>query len=77
MSDNNKIEKRLDQIVKLLSLLVTKEYEAKIDKIDVLDLMGFGTDDMADLLGITRDEASKIRYSARKKREKEKVSSNE
>lgn len=60
MTDEKHIEKRLDQIVRILALNVTKDDKKDKDKVLKLTKMGFNTKEIAEILGIGANEIVKI-----------------
>ena len=77
MSEDQVIIKKLNQIAKLLAIIVTKEHETQKEKVLLLGDIGFESDEIADVLGVEKQRVHEIRSrhkpkQAKKSREKNK-----
>jgi len=70
MSEEKVLEKRLNQIVKLLAFIVTKDDKTNKDKAVKLINIGLESDEIAEALGIEVSRVREIRSRHRPKRAK-------
>ena len=64
------ISEKLDKVLRLLALDVVKGYEKEIDRIDILDSIGFRPIEIAKYLNKSQDNVNNRLNEIRKKREK-------
>jgi|WetSurMetagenome_2_1015567.scaffolds.fasta_scaffold1103005_2 hypothetical protein len=63
------ISEKLDKVLRLLALDVVKGYEKEIEKIDILDSIGFRPIEIAKFLNKSQDNVNNRLNEIRKKRE--------
>ncbi len=71
MSKEDVVEKRLNQITRLLALIVTKEDATKKEKVLKLASLGFDSADIAEILNMETPRVSEIRSKNKPKEAKE------
>jgi len=69
MSEDQVI-KKLNQIAKLLAIIVTKEHETQKEKVLLLGNLGFESDEIADVLGVDKQRVHEIRSKEKSKTKK-------
>lgn len=63
------ISEKLDKVIRLLALDVVKEHKKELDKIDILDSIGFRPIEIAKFLNKTQDNVNNRLNEIRKKKE--------